>query len=72
VAVSEIPQPFLQGALGPAATTVRVEPDLDALIGAEDVELVSLCSPRRDEQFRHAVRCLEAGKHVLAERSCAR
>jgi len=71
VAVSEIPQPFLQDALGPAAATVRVEPDLDALIGAEDVELVSLCSPRRDEQFRHAVRCLEAGKHVLAEKPAA-
>jgi predicted dehydrogenase len=47
---------------------VRFEDDLDALIAADDVDLISLCSPRRDEQFGQAVRCLRAGKHVLAEK----
>jgi predicted dehydrogenase len=47
---------------------VRFEDDLDALIKADDVDLISLCSPRRDEQFGHAVSCLRAGKHVLAEK----
>jgi len=69
VAVAEIPAAAVERHLGAAAAAgVRVEPDLDALIGARDVELISLCSPRRDEQFEHAVRCLRAGKHVLAEK----
>jgi len=46
-------------------------PDLDALLGRADVDLVSLCSPRRDEQAEHAIRCLRAGRHVLAEKPCA-
>jgi len=33
-----------------------------------DVDLISLCSPFRSEQARHAILCLEAGKHVLAEK----
>ena len=35
------------------------------------MELVSLCSPRRRDQARDAIRCLEAGKHVYAEKPCA-
>lgn len=46
-------------------------PDLDALLADPDVDLVSLCSPRRDAQAADAIRCLEAGKHVLAEKPCA-
>lgn len=66
VAVSQIRQEAVEGAEG-----VRFEDDLDALIGADDVDLISLCSPRRDEQCGHAVRCLRAGKHVLAEKPAA-
>ena len=33
-----------------------------------DVDLISLCSPFRSEQARQAIQCLEAGKHVLAEK----
>jgi len=69
VAVAEIPAAYVEKQVGgETAARVRVEPDLDALIGAGDVDLISLCSPRRDEQFEHAVRCLRAGKHVLAEK----
>ena len=72
VAASAIPPAYLREQLGAeAASRVRIEPDLDALIAAPDVDLVSLCSPRRDEQFDHAVRCLRAGKHVLAEKPAA-
>ena len=44
---------------------------LDALLADPRIELVSLCSPRRAEQARDALRCLEAGKHVYAEKPCA-
>ncbi len=44
---------------------------LDALLADPAVEIVSLCSPRRAGQARDAIRCLEAGKHVYAEKPCA-
>jgi predicted dehydrogenase len=44
---------------------------LDELIADPDVELISLCSPRRADQARDAIRCLEAGKHVYAEKPSA-
>ena len=44
---------------------------LDELIADPNVDLVSLCSPRRADQARDAVRCLEAGKHVYAEKPSA-
>ena len=71
VAAAEIPGSHLVEQLGPeAATTVRRVADLDELVSAEDVELISLCSPRRDEQCEHAIRCLRAGKHVMVEKPC--
>ena len=45
--------------------------DLDELLADPAVELVSLCSPRRADQAADALRCLRAGKHVLAEKPCA-
>ncbi len=72
VAVSEIPPDRLERQIGAgAAARVRIEKDLDALIAAEEVDLISLCSPRRDEQCGHALRCLRGGKHVLAEKPAA-
>ncbi|MFZ4397721.1 MAG: Gfo/Idh/MocA family protein [Kiritimatiellia bacterium] len=50
---------------------VRDYGTLDALLADPAIDLVSLCSPRRDEQARDAIRCLEAGKHVYAEKPCA-
>jgi predicted dehydrogenase len=44
---------------------------LDELLADERVDLVSLCSPRRRDQAKEAMRCLEAGKHVYAEKPCA-
>lgn len=49
----------------------RVHPDLDALLADPAVGLVSLCSPRRADQAADAIRCLRAGRHVLAEKPCA-
>ncbi|MBC8138468.1 MAG: Gfo/Idh/MocA family oxidoreductase [Fibrella sp.] len=44
---------------------------LGELLADARVDLVSLCSPRRSEQARHACDCLRAGKHVYAEKPCA-
>lgn len=49
---------------------VRVHAELDALLADPEVELVSFCSPRKDEQGEHLIRCLEAGKHAYAEKPC--
>jgi predicted dehydrogenase len=44
---------------------------LEQLIADPRVDIVSLCSPRRADQARDAIRCLEAGKHVYAEKPSA-
>ncbi|MGF1632904.1 MAG: Gfo/Idh/MocA family protein [Phycisphaerae bacterium] len=44
---------------------------LDAMLADERVQMVSLCSPVREEQAGHAIRCLEAGRHVYAEKPVA-
>ena len=44
---------------------------LDELLADPRVEIVSLCSPKRADQARDAIRCLEAGKHVYAEKPSA-
>lgn len=66
VAAAAFPAEKLADAKG-----VRQYDSLDALLKDAEVQLVSLCSPRRREQAREAIRCLEAGKHVLAEKPCA-
>jgi predicted dehydrogenase len=50
---------------------VRLYATLDELLADPAVELVSLCSPRRADQVADAIRALEAGKHVYAEKPCA-
>ncbi|MDI7275203.1 MAG: Gfo/Idh/MocA family oxidoreductase [Anaerolineae bacterium] len=50
---------------------IRHYDTLEELLQDERVQLVSLCSPVRREQARQAIRCLEAGRHVYAEKPCA-
>ena len=50
---------------------VKLHASLDELIADPAVQIVSLCSPRRADQARDAIRCLEAGKHVYAEKPAA-
>jgi predicted dehydrogenase len=50
---------------------VRAYETLDQLLADPRVELVSLCSPRRRLQAGDAIRALQAGKHVYAEKPCA-
>ncbi len=55
----------------PAGITPRQYASLDELLTDKEIEVVSLCSPRRADQARDAIRCLEAGKHVYAEKPSA-
>jgi predicted dehydrogenase len=50
---------------------IRFFDTLDELLTDDRVDLVSLCSPRRRDQAREAIRCMEAGKHVHAEKPVA-
>ncbi|MFW6292157.1 MAG: Gfo/Idh/MocA family oxidoreductase, partial [Spirochaetota bacterium] len=59
---------------GPAAATHDAperRASLNELLADPSIDLISLCSPRRADQALDAIRCLEAGKHVLAEKPCA-
>lgn len=50
---------------------VRRYSTLVELLRDDEVELVSLCSPRRCDQAKDAIACMKAGKHVYAEKPCA-
>lgn len=66
VAVAALREGFL-----PAGSDVRRYDSLDGILNDPEVDLVSLCSPRRADQVQDAIRCLEAGKHVYAEKPSA-
>jgi predicted dehydrogenase len=65
VAVAQLRAPM------PADSGVKTYARLEEMLGDPGVEIVSLCSPRRADQARDAIRCLEAGRHVYAEKPCA-
>lgn len=70
------PHARLVAVAGLRATTTLPEgvtrhASLEALLADPAVALVSLCCPRRADQARDAIRCLEAGKHVYAEKPAA-
>jgi predicted dehydrogenase len=50
---------------------IRHYETLEAMMHDARIDLIALCSPRRRDQAREAIRCLEAGKHVYAEKPCA-
>jgi len=64
-ALDRLPEPLR------AAPGVSHYATLDELLADRRVELVSLCSPRRADQADDAIRSLQAGKHVYAEKPCA-
>jgi len=70
VAVAMFPREKLPAALRDDAD-VKAYADLDTLLTDPRVELVVLCSPRRDEQAAQAIRALQAGRHVYAEKPAA-
>lgn len=50
---------------------IKVYNTLEEMIADDNVELISLCSPNRRLQAKEAVMCMQAGKHVYAEKPCA-
>lgn len=50
---------------------IPVLDSLEELIAHPQVDLISLCSPMRCDQARDAIRVLNAGKHVYAEKPAA-
>ena len=50
---------------------IRHYETLDELLADDEVDLVSLCSPRRRDQAQESIRAMEAGKHVYAEKPAA-
>lgn len=55
----------------PDYSQMRICQNLDEVLDDQDVQLVVLCSPRRQDQAGHALSALRAGKHVYAEKPCA-
>ena len=51
--------------------TPKIYASLDELLADPEIDLVSLCSPNRARQAEESIRCLKAGKHVLAEKPAA-
>ena len=70
VAIAEFPREMLPAPLR-EDPSIRVHPSLEGILEDAEVDLVSLCSPRRGEQAAHAIKALRAGKHVYAEKPCA-
>ena len=70
-AVAGFPDQAVDACRASGGASFAVCPDLDALLARPEIGLVVLCSPRRDQQAADAMRCLEAGKHVYAEKPCA-
>lgn len=54
-----------------ARDDIKEYASLKEMLADPAVELVSLCSPRRADQARDAILCLQAGKHVYAEKPSA-
>ena len=48
----------------------RVFKTLEEMLADESLQLISFCSPFKDEQGEQIIRALEAGKHVYAEKPC--
>ncbi len=70
VAVAQLPRERLPEPLRDDPTIAHYS-SLDELLKDDRVELVSLCSPRRRDQADHAIACLEADRHVYAEKPAA-
>lgn len=49
----------------------KVYDSLSEMLKDEEIDLVSLCSPMREDQARDAIECLKAGKHVYSEKPAA-
>ena len=53
------------------SSSVKRYNSFDDLLNDDEIDVISLCSPRRKDQADQAIRAMRAGKHVYAEKPCA-
>lgn len=56
---------------GQKEAEIVVFPDLTTMLEHPEIDFVSVCSPRREDQARDIMQILTAGKHVLGEKPLA-
>ncbi len=71
VAAACLPEHVLEAIPAYQQGRLRICDSLDALLQDPEIDLISLCSPRREDQAKDAIRALRAGKHVYAEKPAA-
>ena len=67
--IADFPEDMLPEGIDRSA--VKKYSSLDEMLADPGIQLVSLCSSLRSEQASHAVKCMEAKKHVYAEKPSA-
>ena len=68
VAVCKLSQAALEEIGKEQMEAVKIYDTLEQMLADEKIDLISLCSPKRKDQAADAIACLNAGKHVYAEK----
>lgn len=71
VAVCGISDSFADALRSRGKDGYKIYPTLEEMLKDEEIQLISICSPDRNDQESDAVKCLRAGKHVYAEKPAA-
>lgn len=56
---------------GYTTENIKFYDTLEEMLSDDSIDLISLCSPRRENQAKDAILCLNAKKHVYAEKPAA-
>jgi predicted dehydrogenase len=51
--------------------SIKFYEDFDSFISDPDIDVVSICAPKRIDQKDMAIKAMKAGKHVYSEKPCA-
>ncbi len=51
--------------------SVKFYEDFDSLLSADNIDVISICAPKRIDQKELTIKALLAGKHVYSEKPCA-
>ena len=71
VAVCKMDKSFFTSENGYSPDNIKFFNSLEEMLADDSIDLISLCSPKRGEQARDAIMCLNAKKHVYAEKPAA-
>lgn len=70
-AVCAVSDAFREALVQAGKSGFKVYETLEEMLLDEEIDLISLCSPQRSLQEEDAIKCLNAGKHVYAEKPAA-